>query len=211
MTINVFINNNTTIHVEDVNLTLKDILGGTALNMKCSKDLTHTVAELCGETNFVDVHVTPRMLGGKGGFGAQLRSAGGRMRSNRNHNTDACRDLSGRRISTLKEAQKVADYLESSEEREKKLKQEKLDKVEAMEKKLEQQPQKRRLDDDQFFEKNKDMNDNVRSSVAKGLLAKRRKKQASTDNAEASTSKSSTTSAPAKVVEESSKSLQASA
>ena len=80
-----------------------------------------------------------------------------------------------------------------------------------MEKKLEQQPQKRRLEDDQFFEKNKDMNDNVRSSVAKGLLAKRRKKQTSTDNAEASTSKSSTTSAPAKVVEESSKSLQASA
>lgn len=98
--------------------------------------------------------------------------------------------------------------MESSEEREKKQKQEEKDKIEAMEKKLNQQPQKRRLDDDKYFEQNKEMNDNVKSSVAKGLLAKRRKKQVSPENAEAGSSKSAV---PATVVEKSSKSVPASA
>lgn len=46
-----------------------------------------------------------RLPGGKGGFGAQLRAAGGRMASGKN-NTDSCRDLSGRRLSTIKEAER---------------------------------------------------------------------------------------------------------
>ncbi|TIA88068.1 hypothetical protein E3P99_02795 [Wallemia hederae] len=208
MILNILINKSTNVRVDDASLTLNDILGSSAADFKCSKDIHASVSQLCGEFSFVDVSITPRMLGGKGGFGAQLRSAGGRMRSNRNNNRDACRDLSGRRISTLKEAQRVAEYIESSEEREKKQKQEEKDKIEAMEKKLNQQPQKRRLDDDKYFEENKEMNDNVRSSVAKGLLAKRRKKQPSPENAKAESSKSA---APAKVAEESSKSVPASA
>lgn len=48
-----------------------------------------------------------RLPGGKGGFGAQLRAAGGRMSSGKN-NTDSCRDLSGRRLSTIKEAERYA-------------------------------------------------------------------------------------------------------
>jgi hypothetical protein len=58
----------------------------------------------------VDTHgplalrLAPRVRGGKGGFGSQLRAAGGRMSSQKTSNNDSCRDLSGRRLSTLKEA-----------------------------------------------------------------------------------------------------------
>jgi hypothetical protein len=50
--------------------------------------------------------LSPRLLGGKGGFGSQLRAAGGRMSSQRTGNNDSCRDLNGRRLSTVKEAKK---------------------------------------------------------------------------------------------------------
>lgn len=48
-----------------------------------------------------------RLRGGKGGFGANLRSAGGRMankNANEPQNISACRDLSGRRLRTVNEA-----------------------------------------------------------------------------------------------------------
>ena len=63
--------------------------------------------------NFVTLRLTPRVLGGKGGFGSQLRAAGGRMSSQKTSNNDSCRDLSGRRLSTLKEAKKYAILLKS--------------------------------------------------------------------------------------------------
>ncbi|KAH8090879.1 telomere stability and silencing-domain-containing protein [Filobasidium floriforme] len=56
-----------------------------------------------------------RVRGGKGGFGSQLRAAGGRMSSGKNTNNDSCRDLNGRRLRTLAEAQKMAELVESSE------------------------------------------------------------------------------------------------
>lgn len=54
----------------------------------------------------VSLRLTPRLRGGKGGFGSQLRAAGGRMSSQKTSNNDSCRDLSGRRLSTIKEAKK---------------------------------------------------------------------------------------------------------
>jgi hypothetical protein len=57
-------------------------------------------------SNLVTLRLTPRLRGGKGGFGSQLRAAGGRMSSQKTSNNDSCRDLSGRRLSTIKEAKK---------------------------------------------------------------------------------------------------------
>lgn len=58
-------------------------------------------------------HVAPlhlrlavKLVGGKGGFASQLRAQGGRMSSNKATNNDSCRDLNGRRLSTIKEATK---------------------------------------------------------------------------------------------------------
>jgi hypothetical protein len=62
-----------------------------------------------GEGSLVSLRLTPRLVGGKGGFGSQLRAAGGRMSSRKTSNNDSCRDLSGRRLSTIKEAKKYVD------------------------------------------------------------------------------------------------------
>jgi hypothetical protein len=56
--------------------------------------------------SLVSLSLVPRLPGGKGGFGSQLRAAGGRMSSQKTSNNDSCRDLNGRRLSTIKEAKK---------------------------------------------------------------------------------------------------------
>ena len=56
------------------------------------------------------LQLLPRLLGGKGGFGSQLRAAGGRMSSQKTSNNDSCRDLTGRRLSTIKEAKKFVFF-----------------------------------------------------------------------------------------------------
>jgi hypothetical protein len=58
----------------------------------------------------VSLRLVPRLRGGKGGFGSQLRAAGGRMSSQKTNNNDSCRDLSGRRLSTIKEAKKCVSF-----------------------------------------------------------------------------------------------------
>ena len=59
-----------------------------------------------GGSHEISLQLLPRLLGGKGGFGSQLRAAGGRMSSQKTSNNDSCRDLTGRRLSTIKEAKK---------------------------------------------------------------------------------------------------------
>lgn len=58
------------------------------------------------DEGLVTLRLIPRLRGGKGGFGSQLRAAGGRMSSQKTSNNDSCRDLSGRRLSTIKEAKR---------------------------------------------------------------------------------------------------------
>ena len=62
-------------------------------------------------TSLISLRLSPRVRGGKGGFGSQLRAAGGRMSSQKTSNNDSCRDLSGRRLSTIKEAKKYVVLL----------------------------------------------------------------------------------------------------
>ena len=74
-------------------------------------DPTLTLDDLVNDSNpdhpiCLDVGV--RLLGGKGGFGSNLRAAGGRMSTGKANNIDSCRDLSGRRLSTIKEAKRCA-------------------------------------------------------------------------------------------------------
>jgi Silencing defective 2 N-terminal ubiquitin domain len=73
-------------------------------------DQASTLSSILGPQNvghsLVSLRLVPRMRGGKGGFGSQLRAAGGRMSSQKTSNNDSCRDLSGRRLSTVREAKK---------------------------------------------------------------------------------------------------------
>lgn len=62
-----------------------------------------------------------RLLGGKGGFGSQLRAQGTRMSSKkRAGGYEACRDLSGRRLRSIKEAQLISEHLAKKPEQERK-------------------------------------------------------------------------------------------
>lgn len=63
-------------------------------------------SSLLDGSDLLSLRLSPRLPGGKGGFGSQLRAAGGRMSSQKTSNNDSCRDLSGRRLSTIKEAKR---------------------------------------------------------------------------------------------------------
>lgn len=54
--------------------------------------------------NNVKVHLVPRLLGGKGGFGSMLRAIGAQIEKTTNR--EACRDLSGRRLRDINEEQR---------------------------------------------------------------------------------------------------------
>ncbi|EEQ30386.1 hypothetical protein McanMca71_002282 [Microsporum canis] len=66
-------------------------------------------------STFLPLRLSVRVCGGKGGFGSQLRAAGGRMSSrrkgNQDTNTGSNRNLDGRRLRTVKEAKALAEYL----------------------------------------------------------------------------------------------------
>lgn len=55
------------------------------------------------------MHIVPRMLGGKGGFGSMLRAIGAQIEKTTNR--EACRDLSGRRLRDINEEKRVKEFL----------------------------------------------------------------------------------------------------
>ncbi|KAJ1307361.1 hypothetical protein OPQ81_001466 [Rhizoctonia solani] len=161
------------------------------------------LSTLASGGDLVTLRLMPSLLGGKGGFGSQLRAAGGRMSSQKASNNDSCRDLNGRRLSTVKEAKKIAAYLEGEPERKKAAAEEKRAKLEALEKQLGITPgesskdgessaragQKHRFDDTEYLEQSREITDGVKSAVAAGLL-KKRKKSKTTSPVEPTTVKS---------------------
>ncbi|KAG6862012.1 hypothetical protein C0995_008199 [Termitomyces sp. Mi166 len=150
--------------------------------------------------NFVSLRLTPRLVGGKGGFGSQLRAAGGRMSSQKTSNNDSCRDLNGRRLSTIKEAKRLAEYLEAEPERQAAKAAAQKAKLEALERKLGLVPSasgsnsvaessrnvrkdtppvlagaKHRLDDTEYLEQSRELTEGVKNAVTAALLKKKKK------------------------------------
>lgn len=80
------------------------------------------ISTLAGTHDFLTLRLSVALPGGKGGFGSQLRAAGGRMSSRKKRgqqeNNDSCRNLDGRRMRTVKEAKALAAYLEIKPEME---------------------------------------------------------------------------------------------
>jgi len=158
--------------------------------------------------SFVSLRLVPRLRGGKGGFGSQLRAAGGRMSSQKTSNNDSCRDLSGRRLSTIKEAKKLAEYIESEPQRKKAQQEAQRAKLEALEKKLgivhsadgsstPAEPlagKKHRLDDTEYLEQSREIVDNVKNAVSVAMLKKRKKAKSSESPPAAVKDKSATSS-----------------
>ncbi|PTB67522.1 hypothetical protein BBK36DRAFT_1158355 [Trichoderma citrinoviride] len=75
------------------------------------------------EDEFLSLRLAIPLCGGKGGFGSQLRAAGGRMSSRKKQKQDdggSSRNLDGRRLRTVNEAKALAEYLAIKPEMEKK-------------------------------------------------------------------------------------------
>ena len=74
--------------------------------------------------DFLSLRLSARLCGGKGGFGSQLRAAGGRMSSKKKRNQGdsnaSSRNLDGRRLRTVTEAKALAEYLAIKPDMEKK-------------------------------------------------------------------------------------------
>ncbi|KAK5158171.1 hypothetical protein LTR04_005242 [Oleoguttula sp. CCFEE 6159] len=101
----------------------------TTSNKQLSPTSTAPLASLLSSPNdaFLPLRLSAPLCGGKGGFGSQLRAAGGRMSSRKKRgeaDTGSNRNLDGRRLRTVTEAKALAEYLALKPEMEKKEKEE---------------------------------------------------------------------------------------
>ncbi|KAK3943521.1 telomere stability and silencing-domain-containing protein [Diplogelasinospora grovesii] len=89
----------------------------TISNRQLPSPSTTPISQLLSSTedDFLSLRLSVPLCGGKGGFGSQLRAAGGRMSSKRKKNqgedNGSSRNLEGRRIRTVNEAKALAEYL----------------------------------------------------------------------------------------------------
>jgi hypothetical protein len=89
----------------------------TISNTQLDLSSTAPIADLLfgPEDEFLSLRLSAPLCGGKGGFGSQLRAAGGRMSSKRKRtqgeNNGSSRNLDGRRLRTVTEAKALAEYL----------------------------------------------------------------------------------------------------
>lgn len=77
------------------------------------------------DNDFLSLRLSAPLCGGKGGFGSQLRAAGGRMSkrkkgANQAEENGSSRNLDGRRLRTVNEAKALAEYLAIKPDMEKK-------------------------------------------------------------------------------------------
>ncbi|KAI2642245.1 telomere stability and silencing-domain-containing protein [Xylaria nigripes] len=97
----------------------------TLSNKQLTSSSKQHISDLCSiNDDFVSLRLSVPLCGGKGGFGSQLRAAGGRMSSKKKrHQGDenaSSRNLDGRRLRTINEAKALAEYLAIKPEMEKK-------------------------------------------------------------------------------------------
>lgn len=103
----------------------------TLSNKQLSPSCSAPISSLLDDNNpqeskhdLLPLRLSVPLCGGKGGFGSQLRAAGGRMSSrrkkNQGENNGSNRNLDGRRLRTVTEAKALAEYLALKPEMEKK-------------------------------------------------------------------------------------------
>ena len=103
----------------------RDILTTTS-NRELTLKADSLITSLLSSDNdtILPLRLSVPLCGGKGGFGSQLRAAGGRMSSKRKKNqgdaNSSNRNLDGRRLRTVNEAKALAEYLALKPDMEKK-------------------------------------------------------------------------------------------
>ena len=107
------------------------------------------------------------VLGGKGGFGSQLKALVNRIAQKKVTNYESSRDLSGRRLRTVNDAKKLADYIADAPKRKK----EEEEKLEKQIKKAQQMADTKiiKVDHSEYLEKLEKVENDVESAVKKGI------------------------------------------
>lgn len=118
----------------------QNVNGNTPISSLTGPAVRNAYGQMVQQPITLEVRMGTR--GGKGGFGSQLRAAGGKMSSARNgeENRDSCRDLNGRRLSTIKQARQLAAYLATQDERQRALSEAQKKKYAKLEKMLGRKP-----------------------------------------------------------------------
>ncbi|KAK8078239.1 Telomere maintenance protein SDE2 [Apiospora saccharicola] len=101
----------------------KRLIVTTQSNKQLSYGDVKLASLLPEDEDFLTLRLSAPLCGGKGGFGSQLRAAGGRMSSKRKktgRENDSSRNLDGRRLRTVNEAKALAEYLAIKPEMEQK-------------------------------------------------------------------------------------------
>ncbi|KAL2882449.1 hypothetical protein SGCOL_002189 [Colletotrichum sp. CLE4] len=154
----------------------------TVSNKELSTSSTKPVSDLLSSTDddFVSLRLSVPLCGGKGGFGSQLRAAGGRMSSKKKRNqgdaNNSSRNLDGRRLRTVTEAKALAEYLAIKPEMEKKEKEKRRERweqiVELAEKREDEikNGSKGRLDG-KWVEDKEESNERTREAVLAAMKA----------------------------------------
>lgn len=145
-----------------------------------------------GSNSFLPLRLSVPLVGGKGGFGSQLRAAGGRMSSRKKKQnaelaTGSARNLDGRRLRTITEAKNLATYLATKPEMDRKEKEERRKRWEQVIQLAEQReadmragkgPDGRRKGlSDEWVETKEEVGENVRNAVKLAMLANEEKEQ----------------------------------
>ncbi|KAJ3147228.1 hypothetical protein HDU86_008064 [Geranomyces michiganensis] len=115
--------------------------------------------------------LTPRLRGGKGGFGSMLRAQGGKMASQKTTNFDSCRDLAGRRLKTVNDARALADYLEHEPARKRRRQEARVEKLEklAAQDSSTNGARKARFHDPEFEDAHREVMEDVVGAVGRAL------------------------------------------
>ncbi|KAK1639777.1 telomere stability and silencing-domain-containing protein [Colletotrichum phormii] len=154
----------------------------TISNKELSTSSSKPVSDLLSsiDDDFVSLRLSVPLCGGKGGFGSQLRAAGGRMSSKKKRNqgdaNNSSRNLDGRRLRTVTEAKALAEYLAIKPEMEKKEKEKRRERweqiVELAEKREDEikNGSKGRLDG-KWVEDKEESNERTREAVLAAMKA----------------------------------------
>lgn len=162
-----------------------------------------------GAPAFLPLRLNVPLRGGKGGFGSQLRAAGGRMSSRKKKQnaelaTGSARNLDGRRLRTITEAKNLATYLATRPDMDRKEKEEKRKRWEAVVELAEQREAdmkagktidgRRKGLSGEWLEEKEEVGENVKNAVRLTMAANEEEREkimagghdpsASTDNAD---------------------------
>lgn len=165
------------------------------------------------QDEFLSLRLAVPLCGGKGGFGSQLRAAGGRMSSKKKKNQEdhgSSRNLDGRRLRTVNEAKALAEYLAikpDMERKEKEKRRERWQQVVSMSEQKEAELKsgsKVRLDG-KWVEDKEESSEKTREAVIAAMKAGSYRDNLSTSHGSASSEQLESHSASEEVVESSSK------